>query len=433
MSDDSIEARIVRLRAELAEAEALKAYADVESAAGEWLCWAAGGEGPPPTAEEYTEAARVLEDAWASFQVWLHDRKVGKPTPLALTAVPMADPVGRGTDHGAIGEGHELPPPSAVPSPAGTPDVPRGTSLEHWDQLEVSMATGVAGALGLEPAAPLPMTTVAHTDGRTGRVYRDALGWRWEIRDRDGHAYNSEPLEDRMAADAALNKRLMGTVARQDRAAKLRGRVDRLGSGWKFSVGVLRGRAFPMRDTKEEAQADQVQWNNDNPPAGRRAQQGPPPRVSPALWDRVAMPDEVCSPPVGIEPAEPTWSEPNEDGMRTCLTCDGEGCKACDDEGFRWEESASEPEEAEPPTEMQPVREALAVAVGASPNARWIHPGSGWGPADDAGLVRHEICRGTGKLRRMEGLGKSRSEDMCKPCKGEGYKRCQERPRTAAR
>lgn len=45
----------------------------------------------------------------------------------------------------------------------------------------------------------------------------------------------------------------------------------------------------------------------------------------------------------------------------------------------------------------------------------WIHPGSGWGPPDEAGIARHELCGGRGKIR---GVGR------CAPCQGQGFKRC---------
>jgi hypothetical protein len=51
----------------------------------------------------------------------------------------------------------------------------------------------------------------------------------------------------------------------------------------------------------------------------------------------------------------------------------------------------------------------------------YIHPGAGWGPVKAGGLVTHLNCKGTGKVPEP---GNVRGKTMCRPCSGEGFRRC---------
>jgi hypothetical protein len=53
-------------------------------------------------------------------------------------------------------------------------------------------------------------------------------------------------------------------------------------------------------------------------------------------------------------------------------------------------------------------------------NPRFVDPGPDWSIANDAGLADHIPCNGTGRIRN----GATGDFVHCKPCKGEGVKRC---------
>ena len=70
-----------------------------------------------------------------------------------------------------------------------------------------------------------------------------------------------------------------------------------------------------------------------------------------------------------------------------------------------------------------PVSASDAAPVAADPSL-WIHPGSGWGPVEESGLVKHLVCGGKGRLGGGRVGGRARASDVCQPCGGQGYKRC---------
>lgn len=449
---ETIDQRIARLKAELADAELQKLDADMGEAAGAFFGVSQGGSDPV----EVRTAIDFVRDAWARFELWRDahrsesaeiaaERPFLALSPLALPAEPSRQgaaaevaqavavaasaPTAEGRKRSAptskrkcsrCGDnGHRAPAcwagRDAAPAPLSPTveddDLPRDDAL-----------------LGELPAAP----PVKRPPG-SGVVYSTGTGWRWSIRRAGMAAIQGRTFSTEAEALADLDR----VVAERAAGAAPPDMISMVPAGLAAkentcSVCGERGHNARRHGTEDGGAPSQPQA----PPAAEEEDPASTARRRNLTHRRIERANADAAPPIAEapEPDEPedpvvAWSPADADGRQTCLPCGGEGidnrpgegagrcCLHCDGEGYRWPDAEAPPAAPPPavPAPRPPGPPAPAV-VASDPN--YFHPGRGWGPVDASGVSVHGLCNGTGKIR-VKGVVRG-----CFPCESTGKRQC---------
>ena len=177
---------------------------------------------------------------------------------------------------------------------------------------------------------------------------------------------------------------------------------------WRCTVPAWVGSSTQKWPTRGAARQDAIRWLESDPPLADKSGS-----YNPDVFDRTREREKW---PDGFklyfESGEWIWMGPDDWYGPPFPTY-----RAALDNLLEAAAKPPAPVELPPPmAAMLPGAKAKEEAALVAPKeAFYTHPGAGWGPFEDGGLVKHLVCNGKG----------------CTGCDRQGCKRCQEKPKRA--
>jgi hypothetical protein len=182
---------------------------------------------------------------------------------------------------------------------------------------------------------------------------------------------------------------------------------------WRCTVPAWVGSSTQKWPTRDAARQDAIRWLESDPPLADKHGS-----YDPDVFDRTRERNKW---PEGfrIYFALGKWhweNQGDEHGVSIPFATYRDALGSLHRAVSRFADPPEPPSPPPPMAAMLPDAKAKEEAALVAPKeAFYVHPGAGWGPLEDGGLVKHLVCNGKG----------------CTGCDRQGYKRCLEKPKRA--